>query len=698
MGRLVRVDEHGGINEAFDYSALLSIRYAVNPNNAGKSFAETVGNTRILDKSLIWNAFTHLSYDWIRDVVIISTGKTGFIGGITFAYSCDERKISANDYWIHVPFRADTLDPHKSFDVFGLSAAVFPFEGAASGFYTDPLTEEFVQAYNFRYLRNPATMHNRFGLGYNVYSDPTFGYGLDKIILHSPFKPYPTNLGDDCDINGPKYDLSGTFQSASGTVGKSWVDTVPFNYGGYFPPSEPYLWGVPIVTLNTVTLGDAVFYIDNGYFWGAFEDKSYAGGMSLPIQTPMALTPVGRDRLCMVWWPSSTNGNGAGQLLCAILRFHRTKRRFNVENIDTVPTEFPYNSQLHQGWFTYDYRRQLLIALEQDGEDYKFVRYTFSEFCHPISPRRILAPTPIGAIHSGRKTTYELATYSDIAPQRTNGVILQYTPDSLSPKTFSEKPTTISTDVNGIARIVVGLYSGTEGELFNIDATVSSFSVVVSANITGNGPLGQTYNGKAYGADTMIISASQSFNVSGFVSASLSSSTLYGGAVILAAKPSLTTDSVGAGSPRQLIYPSGLLPSPLVYELNPHQWTNMADEALIRPLYATTMTLTKTVNVSFVGDITDLEIREIWIGGGSRASMPYSFFSLLYDYYVNVPDFHNVGYIQWKPRDINNHTYNVLLTNLTVGGSNEIVLDTLSRRGFIHDTVELTLRIINQVD
>ena len=80
--------------------------------------------------------------------------------------------------------------------------------------------------------------------------------------------------------------------------------------------------------------------------------------------------------------------------------------------------------------------------------------------------------------------------------------------------------------------------------------------------------------------------------------------------------------------------------------------------------------------------------------------MTWTFFSQLYNYFANVPDISNGSYIQWKPKDLSNHTYNILFTGLSVGGSNDIQLSNLIKAmdGFVNETVEATFRVVSTVE
>lgn len=653
MGRLLRVDEHFGVNQVVADAAAITPTYRGNKEG---TYSGVGGQSSITDPSL-WYGFTHLSYDGVRDYLIISTGNAGYLSA-PYSINEDGFPFTTNSDWIHVLVYMSSLDPSKTLSTPGLTAFVFPMEGSGSGFFTDPNTERFYQGWN--YYISPIDnidrdYHTNIGAG-------EYRYGEIQIVVGSI-------------VNGYFWQNTGF----SGEIG---------NKPG--PPPMYDVWGVKLSMLIPITLDDIIVYPNDGFLWSSKRPSgaSYAGSVSMPYERAMACMPAGRDKICLMWWAST--GDAAKSIWCAILRFNRRLNAFKVENIDIVPTSFNYEFYRHQGWFTYDYKRNMLIGLEDIGSnEFKLVRYTFSEFCHPVSPNQILSPSPTKPVHAGREITFECATYNALSPQNINLIHLDYTSD-IPLSHFSVKPGHTTATVNGVGSFTVGFHSAASNDIVTIECTVSSHSVVVSSTIPGVGI--------KYGIENMIISSQATFTVSGFVSASLSSTTVIGSTVIIAKKLPLTLDAVGAGTPRELVYPTGLLPSPLVYELNPHQWTNMADEALVRPLYANAMTLTKTVNTQFVGDITDIEIVETWLGGGGRAAMTYQFFSMLYDYFRNAPNISDNEYIQWRPKDLNNHTYNVILTGLSVGGSHNIKLDTLAKKGIVYETVELTMRIISQVE
>ncbi len=170
--------------------------------------------------------------------------------------------------------------------------------------------------------------------------------------------------------------------------------------------------------------------------------------------------------------------------------------------------------------------------------------------------------------------------------------------------------------------------------------------------------------------------------------------------VILADKAPLSVDAVGFGTRRMLVYPTGDLPSPLIYEQNPHRWTNLGPEAFVRPIYTQRRTLGTTVTQQSLADVTDLEYTEEWVGGGAdRIAMSWRFFSQLYTYYMNPPDVTKSLFIQWRARDITTRAYNVFLTSLSVGGGAATALDHRYKagEGWITENVVLRFRILSQV-
>lgn len=137
---------------------------------------------------------------------------------------------------------------------------------------------------------------------------------------------------------------------------------------------------------------------------------------------------------------------------------------------------------------------------------------------------------------------------------------------------------------------------------------------------------------------------------------------------------------------------------PLVYECNPDRWSNFeASGPLKRPFTRHETTIGASVTQEWPGYDRDVIVVETWDGGGDRMSMTLGFFRMLYQYYVNRPNYEVQGYIKWSPRDLTDKQYNIVILDLSVGGVNEIQLDTVIHKGYIHDAVTLTFAIVSEV-
>jgi hypothetical protein len=141
----------------------------------------------------------------------------------------------------------------------------------------------------------------------------------------------------------------------------------------------------------------------------------------------------------------------------------------------------------------------------------------------------------------------------------------------------------------------------------------------------------------------------------------------------------LGTGSAGdPRSPRRLVWPSAVSPllAPLVYAigsgnwvLNPSKTLNLDSEPLPHPHTAVVETLGVTRAVRFERGLGDVVVTEIW-EAGAGASMPTSFFRLLYEYLRNAALIPADGPpIVWEPRDRSEKTYEVALLSLSAGGA-----------------------------
>lgn len=131
-------------------------------------------------------------------------------------------------------------------------------------------------------------------------------------------------------------------------------------------------------------------------------------------------------------------------------------------------------------------------------------------------------------------------------------------------------------------------------------------------------------------------------------------------------------------APRRLVWPTAVSPllAPIVYAigadatpLNPGRTLNLDVEVLPHPRVEVVETLGTTRSVRFERGVSDVVVTEIWEAKGG-ASMPTSFFRLLYEYVRNAHLIAAAGpYVIWEPRDRSEKTYEVALLSLTAGGS-----------------------------
>ena len=136
----------------------------------------------------------------------------------------------------------------------------------------------------------------------------------------------------------------------------------------------------------------------------------------------------------------------------------------------------------------------------------------------------------------------------------------------------------------------------------------------------------------------------------------------------------LGTGSAGTrGALRRLVHPDPSLP-PITYWSNPDRTFNLDNDVLPSPRVSAMRGLEETTLVRFDDAISDVIITEIWTAAeGRRMSVPTFFFRLLYEYWTNEPDYEPLAqtYIQWEPRDRNDHVYDVEIMRVTVGGGAE---------------------------
>lgn len=190
----------------------------------------------------------------------------------------------------------------------------------------------------------------------------------------------------------------------------------------------------------------------------------------------------------------------------------------------------------------------------------------------------------------------------------------------------------------------------------------------------------------------------------------------------------LGTGTAGTpGAKHVLTHPTAGL-APLTYISNPDRILNLDNDVLVSPLITTALTLADRKVFRFEGFLADTIVTEIWIAGGTKMAMLAAQARLLYEYWINVPDFDPVSpvYVQYQPRSRNAKTYNVEIVSLSIGSGGggggdttrqfdftEIIPpggvkdggDTLeplenlddSQSGLVDRTVVLQMKIINEV-
>ncbi len=136
-----------------------------------------------------------------------------------------------------------------------------------------------------------------------------------------------------------------------------------------------------------------------------------------------------------------------------------------------------------------------------------------------------------------------------------------------------------------------------------------------------------------------------------------------------------TTTIIGSGSAgtlgalRTLTHPDPTNFPSLTYYRNPDRSVNIDNDVLFSPITNVQLTESSTQVVRHSRTIADTLVTEIWQGGRGRASMPTSFYRLLYELSVNHPPANPTAqtFITWEPRDRNDNVYNVEIVSLRGG-------------------------------
>jgi len=619
-------------------------------------------------------SFVRLSFDPQTDLLIVSNGDTW-----ADSYLWTPGLNNKFPIWTHCLLNAGSLEPSQGgLTAGGFTAYWFPVDGSGLSFHVDPNTGDLFQWYGDDFLQLNRSGFT-FGLGY--------GSGKNVVVTRTAFGIYE---------NVQRVGLAGELAL------DDLLHAPTLNYYSQLGAARP----IPIKGISEglmppgITLSDAVLYASGSIMAGytsLFRRGSLAWlGTRSSVVTMQVMTaaPVGNDRVIVIGWPSDAvvadvTGRTRNPIITATYFFNRVAQRLELEDIDSIPTAQLYNFPTHVGFATFDSKRQLLVLMTTDMQG--FERFAFTALCHPGRPSTLMRPAPLQPVHAHQKTTFELLTVDEISPIRAPQIFLSYTNANGNPASadnFVVQPLLLKTaDTDGTGQFTVRWASAASGASLIVAASISSFSVAVCATFAV---------GTEYGADPIILSAAASVNVSASLSASLQ--TLSGAQAlsttltILATAPTRQVDQLGVGAFRKLSYPTASF-APLTYELNPQRWTNIADEVLIRPLYASKKTAQKTTTLQFSGFPSDLAIDEEWLGGQGRIAMSRSQFSAMYAYFQNPPSAATGAFITWEPADVNNHAYQVVLLAMEVGGASQVELDHLFRTGNAWITAPVTLRL-----
>ena len=625
------------------------------------------------------NNYTRLMYDPGEDAIVITHNAVGqsphFI--VPNFYVSNYSSKANSQGFNRLPetmmaFDARKFSPAGSGGVAtitakGASVYYMPAEGGATGLSYDPNSRNLRQAY-WHYLA--ATLR---GGGTTL----PYGYGTTRMlsVTYSAFIPGWTGATWDGLVMGEQM-LPSNYVNEVGAKGWLW-----------FAPAWPWI-PLPPITFDDVSV---MAHSDRtGHSWlgcwlrPATTANSWRGSHSMPFGWPMSISPYSPDRCIAVWWSYPVYG---APLVYTIHRYDRVLSRLRLEDLGEVPTTRRYGYPQHVGFCTYDMQRGHLIFLSDNPDSLD--QYTVQNYCHPGNPTSATAATALDPTHAGETQRYIAATMTGQTLLGAQAVAVSYT--SFAASNFSRTATQFATTgTTGQGTFTVSWASGTSGVSGTLTMAVSTYSVGISATYS---------HGAVYGTEAMaLLTSTGTFTVSSTLLApSTGAASAVAGVTILARVPVSQADTIGHGSPRLLSYPTSALASPLFYG-PPPAWTNILNQVLSRPLYASTKTLNTTAHAQFPGSMGDIAIEEIWPGGGNRIAMALSTFAALWDYFYNVPDLASAGFVTWSPRDITSRSWKVLITSLTVGGS-DVEMTNLIKAGdgWVHNEVRMKLRLIEEV-
>ncbi len=133
----------------------------------------------------------------------------------------------------------------------------------------------------------------------------------------------------------------------------------------------------------------------------------------------------------------------------------------------------------------------------------------------------------------------------------------------------------------------------------------------------------------------------------------------------------------------------------LEYYLAPHEWTGMAEDAIIAPIWASQQTLSSTANTLWPGVLRDVAPEERWLPDAGL-SMPLDMLKSLIAFWMNPPD-PAVGYVEWHPSYVTSLKFHVIITAIEVAGAPMTMSPQTVGSNLVEYPVTVKLRIIDRV-
>lgn len=133
----------------------------------------------------------------------------------------------------------------------------------------------------------------------------------------------------------------------------------------------------------------------------------------------------------------------------------------------------------------------------------------------------------------------------------------------------------------------------------------------------------------------------------------------------------------------------------LDYSLAPHEWTSMAEDAVIAPIWSSQMTLSSAANTLWPGNLRDVTPEERWIPSAGL-SMPLDMLKSLLAFWMNPPD-PATAHIEWWPSYVSSLGFKVIISAIEVGGAPLTLSPQAVGTDLVEFPVTVKLRIIARV-